>query len=248
MVKLQSTSSHRFTPRRAVIVGAVAIPVLAVAVIGVRAADASISAGTGPDGGPVLPNLGTVAPPAPTVSGPPTVEPSDPPSAATVPCKSGGEVANKAAAVVRQALEFRLKINVPDLPNAKADLSANDRAALTARGNARVPQLFSGDEAQRELNFVAQANSGSTDGTQVRPLGGGVSAYSCTGATVSASTVQIEATATTWARMAHPADGTVVYAQPSNVVNVKATVTIGGGVGGMTVSTLTWEFAPGSEP
>jgi hypothetical protein len=241
-------SSSRLRSRRTFVVLGISIPVCAVVAVALTAGSASSTGNIGPDGGPILPDLGTVAPPVPASTALPTVEPPDPVNEPSTSCNSGGDVADRAAAVVRQALEFRVRINVPDGPSAKADLSATDRATLIERGESEVAQLFSGDEVRRELDLVKLANSGTNYDSQIRPLGGGVSEFSCTNAAVSDSAVQIEATATTWSRMAYVDHGILLYAQPSNVLEVKATVAVAPDDTGMTVSYLGFSFAPGSEP
>lgn len=177
------------------------------------------------------------------------VAPTDPASTATKACPSGGEVASTAADLVRSAVEFRLTLDVPDAPRATADLSPADRAALVSRGTARALQLFSGAEVTRELDDVRRVGAATgSDGAVDQPLAGGVSAFACTGATVTPGGVRIEARATTWARVATVANGVLTYAQPTGDTLVRATVVQPSAREPMTVASLTYGFAEGSGP
>lgn len=177
------------------------------------------------------------------------VAPADPASSATRACPAGGGVADSAAELVRRALEFRVTVDVPPVPDPAADPSTGDRAALVSRGTERARQLFGGAELARELDDVRRLDTATEpSGAVTRPLAGGVSAFACTAATVTPTEVVVEARATSWTRTAGVDNGVVTYAQPSNVVVVRATVSTPSDHAAMTVDSLTWDFADGSGP
>jgi hypothetical protein len=162
----------------------------------------------------------------------------------SVPEITAAEQAFQGAMVERQQLD------VP--PLAQITLTARQPTAMALDdmgviGSRRISALFTGAALQAERTTLKNAQDWEAT-SDVRALAGGADHfhYALIRA-ISPTQVEIRGTVRTWAKVAQvQVGGRVVPAVPSNILDVKVTMTRS--ASGWKISSRSWAFAPGSQP
>lgn len=157
---------------------------------------------------------------------------------------SGAEHAFQAGMIERQLLA---------VPTSPPDTSVALRPGAVALnhmvkvGNRRISRQFAGSALQAQRAALKNARLWEA-GSDVRVLGGGADHFHYAQIKrISPTQIEIRGTVRTWAKVAQVQAGQrIVPATPANTLDTLATLTHS--ATGWKISTLSWAFAPGSQP
>lgn len=148
-----------------------------------------------------------------------------------------------------QAMQVRQQVLVTpaSVMAVRSHSTATDRDAMLSAGKPRLAEFFDGSQLTKEDSDLAKGIAAEADPTFLC-LDGGADSLAIT-STKSSGTHQLTLAGTirTWSKVAQVhADGTQAVAQPSNILDI--TATLSNTTGNWKVTNLQWTFAPGSEP
>lgn len=240
MMRSKKTFTKSSSSRRTPLMVAVAVvAVVGGIAIGVRARPVASSAADVPAAAQ------SVASPAVIL---PAGTPAALPDAATRYCSD--DAAGRAAMdKVRQALVLQQSFNTAKSGRLSNALDGARADALIQTSNLAVDTLYEPAAARERRGMYAESIKSLVGNAAFLALGGGVSTFTCGSIKHADATIEVRASATTWATLAEVrSDGVLAFAQPANLMAVTAAVSVDSHGAVAKIRTLDLEFANGTAP